>query len=123
MIFEGGYLKFNHNLIVPAQGTRSILPAMSLRIFVDANLSVQKLWPGFPASVVDDKIVEVLINNKLDFEPGAWWVLSGPNCAETAAKLSSSQASFTAWEAVCINGGAETVAARAAIYSTVYASI
>ncbi|KAF9393141.1 hypothetical protein CPC16_002680 [Podila verticillata] len=123
MFFEGGYLQFNHNLVVSAQGTRSIMPAMSLRIFVDANLSVQKLWPGFPASVVNDKIVDVLIKNKLDFEPGAWWVLSGPSCAETAAKLSGSQASFTAWETACINGGTETVAARATIYKTVYAAI
>lgn len=99
------------------------MPAMSLRIFVDANPPVQKLWSGFPASVIDDKIVEVLIKNKLDFEPGAWWVLSSPSCAETAAKLSGSQASFTAWETVCINGGADTVTARAAIYKTVYAAI
>ncbi|KAF9410443.1 hypothetical protein BGZ94_001641 [Podila epigama] len=123
MAYEGGYLKYNRNLVNKSQGTRSIMPAVSLRIFVDANRSVQKLWPRFPADVNNDLIVDVLIAKKLDFEPGAWWTVSGPNCPRTAAKLSSSQASFQAWQAACINGGADTVPARAAIYKTVYAAI
>ncbi|KAG0035530.1 hypothetical protein BGZ81_006907 [Podila clonocystis] len=123
MFYEGGHLKYNHNLVTKSQGTRSIMPAVSLRVFVDANPSVQKLWPGYPGSVVNDSIVDVLIKNKLDFEPGAWWALSGPNCAQTAAKLAGSQASFEAWEKACINGGLDTIADRAAIYKTVYAAI
>ncbi|KAF9435554.1 hypothetical protein BGZ76_006073 [Entomortierella beljakovae] len=123
MAYEGGYLKYNHNLVNHSQGTRSIMPAVSLRIFVNANKSVQKFWPGFPAKVNDLTIVDVLIKKHADFEPGAWWTVSGPGCAKVAARLSASQASFVAWEKGCINGGAETVSARAAIYKTVYASI
>ncbi|KAF9306799.1 hypothetical protein BGZ74_003356 [Mortierella antarctica] len=123
MAYEGGYLKYNHNLGNHSQGTRSIMPAVSLRTFVNANKSVQKFWPGFPKKVNDNTIVDVLIKRKADFEPGAWWTVAGPGCAKVAAKLSSSQASFVAWEKGCINGGANTVNARAAIYKTVYAAI
>ncbi|OAQ29842.1 hypothetical protein K457DRAFT_19025 [Linnemannia elongata AG-77] len=123
MAFEGGYLQYNHNLNIHSQGTRSIMPAVSLRTFVNANKSVQKFWPGFPKNVDDNTIVDVLIKKKADFEPGAWWAVSGPGCAQVAKGLSGSQASFIAWEKGCINGGAETVAARAAIYKTVFAAI
>ncbi|KAF9909100.1 hypothetical protein EC991_009010 [Linnemannia zychae] len=123
MAYEGGYLQYNHNLVNHSQGTRSIMPAVSLRTFVNANKSVQKFWPGFPKKVNDNTIVDVLIKKKADFEPGAWWAVAGPGCAQVSKKLSASQASFIAWEQGCINGGPETVAARAAIYKTVYASI
>ncbi|KAG0324134.1 hypothetical protein BG004_003532 [Podila humilis] len=123
MAYEGGYLKYNHNLVNPTQGTRSIMPAVSLRIFVDANKSVQKFWPRFPKNVDNNKIVDILIKRRADFEPGAWWTVAGPGCPKVAAKLSGSQASFVAWEKGCINGGLETIAARAAIYKTVYAAI
>lgn len=107
----------------PSSPARSIMPAVSLRTFVNANKSVQKFWPGFPKNVNDNTIVDVLIKKKADFEPGAWWAVSGPGCAQVAKGLSGSQASFIAWEKGCINGGAETVAARAAIYKTVFAAI
>ncbi|KAG0342104.1 hypothetical protein BG004_005751 [Podila humilis] len=123
MIYEGGSLQYNHNLNVKSQGTRSIMPAVSLRLFVDANPAVQKLWPGYPTGVVDDTIVDVLIANKLDFEPGAWWAISGPNCRVSATQLTGSQTSFETWQRECINGGADTAPARAAIYKTVYAAI
>lgn len=99
------------------------MPAVSLRIFVDANKSVQKLWKGFPKNVDNNKIVDVLIKNKLDFEPGAWWAKFGPGCAAVASRLNGSVNSFIAWEKACINGGPETVTARAAIYKTVYAAL
>ncbi|KAG0206598.1 hypothetical protein BGX28_001987 [Mortierella sp. GBA30] len=123
MAYEGGYLQYNHNLNIHSQGTRSIMPAVSLRVFVNANKSVQQFWPGFPKNVDDNKIVDVLIKKHADFEPGAWWAVSGPGCAQVAKQLSASQDSFIAWEKTCINGGADTVAARAAIYKTVYAAI
>ncbi|KAF9109783.1 hypothetical protein BGX27_007202 [Mortierella sp. AM989] len=123
MAYEGGYLKYNHNLVNPSQGTRSIMPAVSLRLFVNANKSVQKFWPGFPKNVNDLTIVDVLIKRRADFEPGAWWAVSGPGCAKIASGLSGSLGSFIAWEKGCINGGTETIAARAAIYKTVYAAI
>ena len=97
------------------------MPATSLRVFVNANKSVQKFWPGFPAKVDNNKIVDVLIKKHADFEPGAWWAVSGPGCAKAASRLSSSQSSFLAWEQSCINGG--FVDARAAIYKTIYAAI
>ncbi|KAF9998990.1 hypothetical protein BGZ80_010694 [Entomortierella chlamydospora] len=122
MAYEGGYLKYNHNLNIHSQGTRSIMPAISLRTFVNANKSVQKYFPGFP-NINNDSIVDVLIKKHADFEPGAWWTVSGPGCAKVAAHLSSSKGSFVAWETGCINGGSETIAARAAIYKTVYAAI
>ena len=99
------------------------MPSVSLRLFVNANKSVQKFWPGFPANVDDNTIVDVLIKRKADFEPGAWWTVKGPGCAPLAKGLSGSQNSFIAWEKGCINGGADTVAARAAIYKTVFAAI
>ncbi|KAF8981762.1 hypothetical protein BGZ46_002330 [Entomortierella lignicola] len=123
MAYEGGYLKYDHNLNTHSQGTRSIMPATSLSIFVNANKSVQKFWPGFPKNVNDQTIDDVLIKNHADFEPGAWWTVSGPGCSKVAAGLSSSQSSFIAWETGCINGGSQTVSARYAIYKTVYANI
>ncbi|KAF9920283.1 hypothetical protein FBU30_009913 [Linnemannia zychae] len=123
MAYEGGYLQYNHNLSIHSQGTRSIMPAVSLRTFVNANKSVQKFWPKFPKNVNDNTIVDVLIKHHADFEPGAWWAISGPGCASVAKGLNASQASFIAWEKGCINGGAETIAARAAIYKTVYAAL
>ncbi|KAG0044303.1 hypothetical protein BGZ83_010464 [Gryganskiella cystojenkinii] len=123
MAYESGYLIYDHNLVNKAQGTRSMLPAVSLRKFVDANKSVQKFWPQYPKGVDDNKIVDILIKNKLDFEPGAWWTVKGPGCTAGAAGLSSSKSSFTKWETTCIFGGADTVNARAAIFSTVYAAI
>ncbi|KAF8939789.1 hypothetical protein EDD21DRAFT_90684 [Dissophora ornata] len=122
MAYEGGYLKYDHNLVTHSQGTRSIMPATSLRIFVDNNPSIQKLFPGYP-NIDNNGIVDVLIQKKADFEPGAWWAVKGPGCAGAATGLSASQASFTTWEQSCINGGADTVSARAAIYQKVYASI
>ncbi|KAG0374605.1 hypothetical protein BGX24_010193 [Mortierella sp. AD032] len=123
MAYEGGYLQYNHNLAIHSQGTRSIMPATSLRTFVNANKSVQKFWPGFPNNVNDNTIVDVLIKRKADFEPGAWWAVSGPGCATVAKGLSGSQASFIKWEKTCINGGDGTINARAAIYKTVFAAI
>ncbi|KAI1319906.1 hypothetical protein EDD11_002581 [Mortierella claussenii] len=122
MAYEGGFLKYNHNLQNPTQGTRSIMPAISLRTFVNASKSVQKFFPGYP-NINNDGIANILIKKKADFEPGAWWTVAGPGCANVAAKLSASQASFLDWEKGCINGGAETVADRAAIYNVVYAAI
>ncbi|KAF9913783.1 hypothetical protein BX616_009584 [Lobosporangium transversale] len=122
MAYEGGYLKYNHNLVNPTQGTRSIMPAVSLRIFVDANKPVQKLFPGYP-NINNDSIVGVLIKRKLDFEPGAWWTVAGPGCAKVAAGLRASEDSFVAWEKGCINGGLETIPDRARIYKAVYAAI
>ncbi|KAF9164440.1 hypothetical protein BGX21_002366 [Mortierella sp. AD011] len=122
MAYEGGYLKYDHNLNIHSQGTRSIMPAISLRTFVNANKSVQKYFKGFP-NINNDSIVDVLIKKHADFEPGAWWTVSGPGCAKVAAHLSSSKSSFVAWETGCINGGSETIAARAAIYKIVYAAI
>ncbi|KAF9184365.1 hypothetical protein BGZ51_002939 [Haplosporangium sp. Z 767] len=123
MAYEGGYLKYNRNLVVRSQGTRSIMPAVSLRRFVDANKSVQRFWPRFPNDVDDNTIVDVLINRHADFEPGAWWTVAGPGCAEVASRLNGSQDSFVAWETACINGGVDTIPQRAAIYKTVYAAI
>ncbi|KAG0257179.1 hypothetical protein BG011_004097 [Mortierella polycephala] len=123
MAYEGAYLKYNHNLVNHSQGTRSIMPAVSLRRFVDANKSVQTFWPGFPNNVDDNTIVDVLINHHADFEPGAWWTVAGPGCAKVASSLGGSQESFVAWETACINGGADTIPQRAAIYNTVYAAI
>ncbi|KAF9928946.1 hypothetical protein BGZ67_006644 [Mortierella alpina] len=123
MAYEGAYLQYNHNLVNPSQGTRSIMPAVSLRTFVNANKSVQKFWPGFPKNVNDNTIVDVLIKRRADFEPGAWWTVAGPGCAQVASRLSGTQASFIQWEKTCINGGPETVAARAAIFKAVYAAI
>ncbi|KAG0051630.1 hypothetical protein BGZ83_003507 [Gryganskiella cystojenkinii] len=123
MAYEGAYLQYNHNLVTHSQGTRSIMPATSLRTFVNSNPSVQLYWTGFPNNVDDTTIVDVLIQNKLDFEPGAWWTVSGPSCARVASRLSDSESSFVAWETTCINGGADTVVARTAIYTTVYQAI
>ncbi|KAF9204221.1 hypothetical protein BGZ49_005563 [Haplosporangium sp. Z 27] len=123
MSFEGGYLKYDHNLISHSQGTRSIMPATSLRIFVDANKDIQSLWPNFPRGIDNNTIVDVLINAKVDFEPGAWWTVSGPRCSRLASRLSSSNSSFISWEATCINGGNSTIAERAAIYNATYTSI
>ncbi|KAF9952966.1 hypothetical protein BGZ65_004943 [Modicella reniformis] len=120
MAFEGGYLKYNHNLQNPSQGTRSIMPAVSLRAFVNANKSVQKLWPGYPNNVNDSTIVDVLIKNKLDFEPGAWWTVSGPDCATVAKGLTGVDATFLVWEKTCIRGGEETIQDRLKIYTNVY---
>ncbi|KAF9962769.1 hypothetical protein BGZ65_008054 [Modicella reniformis] len=122
MAYEGAYLKYNYNLVTRSQGTRSILPATSLKIFVDANESIQKFWPGYPYVDVET-IVDVLIQHKADFEPGAWWTVSGPRCAKVASRLSESLSSFITWEITCINGGEQTIKDRAEIYSTVYASI
>lgn len=99
------------------------MPASSLRLFVNANESVQKFWPGFPGSIDDANIVDVLIQNKADFEPGAWWTVSGPGCARVASRLSDTESSFVAWETTCINGGSDTVEARTVIYTTVYQAI
>ncbi|KAG0365859.1 hypothetical protein BC939DRAFT_490702 [Gamsiella multidivaricata] len=123
MAYEGGYLKYNHNLVTHSQGTRSIMPAVSLRTFINASKSVQKFFPGFPNNINENTIADVLIKHHADFEPGAWWTVSGPNCAKAASRLSASQSSFTAWETSCINGGTDTVPARAAIYKTVYAAL
>ncbi|KAG0259032.1 hypothetical protein DFQ27_004325 [Actinomortierella ambigua] len=123
MAYEGGYLQYNHNLVNHSQGTRSIMPAASLRIFVDANKSVQKFWKAYPGGVDNNKIVDVLIKNKVDFEPGAWWAKYGPGCAVVASRLNGSVNSFIAWEKACINGGADTIPARTAIFKTVYAAL
>ncbi|KAF9113268.1 hypothetical protein BGX27_001913 [Mortierella sp. AM989] len=123
MAYEGGYLKYNHNLVTRSQGTRSILPATSLRVFVNANEHIQELWPNFPSDIDNDSIVDVLIHAEADFEPGAWWTVSGPGCSRVASRLSESESSFVTWETTCINGGKDTIAARTAIYNTVYASI
>ncbi|KAG0354686.1 hypothetical protein BGZ54_001528, partial [Gamsiella multidivaricata] len=89
--------------------TRSILPASSLRIFIDANKPIQNLWqPSFPKQVNNDTIVDILIENHADFEPGAWWTVHGPGCAEVASNLSESLSSFVDWETTCINGGIDT---------------
>ncbi|KAF8917138.1 hypothetical protein BGZ58_005157, partial [Dissophora ornata] len=69
MAYEGAYLKYDHNLVTHSQGTRSILPASSLWLFVDANKDVQEHWPKYPKGVNNDTIVDVLIKNHLDFEP------------------------------------------------------
>ncbi|KAF9582924.1 hypothetical protein BGW38_010574 [Lunasporangiospora selenospora] len=123
MAYEGAYLQYNYNLVNRSQGTRSIMPATSLRVFVNANKSVQKFWPGFPKSVDDSKIASVLIKRKADFEPGAWWTVKGPGCAKVASGLGASEASFVAWEKGCINGGIDTIPARAAIYKTAFAAL
>ncbi|KAG0252178.1 hypothetical protein BG011_007143 [Mortierella polycephala] len=138
MAYEGGYLKYNRNLVDSSQGsrssyilfstvnkysTRSILPATSLRIFVNANKSAQSFWPAFPNNVDNGTIAEVLIQNKADFEPGAWWTVAGPRCAKVASRLSGSLKSFVSWEKTCINGGEETIADRSAIYRNAYTAI
>ncbi|KAI7829818.1 hypothetical protein BC939DRAFT_440718 [Gamsiella multidivaricata] len=124
MAYEGAYLRYDHNLVIHSQGTRSILPASSLRIFIDANKPIQNLWqPSFPKQVNNDTIVDILIENHADFEPGAWWTVHGPGCAEVASNLSESLSSFVDWETTCINGGIDTVDARAGIYNNVYAFI
>ncbi|KAF9956157.1 hypothetical protein BGZ72_002982 [Mortierella alpina] len=122
MAYEGAYLKYNRNLVNPSQGTRSIMPAVSLKVFVDANKDVQTLWPTYP-SLNESAIVDVLIENKADFLPGAWWTVAGPGCSDVATRLSGSEKSFVAWETACINGGQDTIPDRAAIYKTVYSSI
>ncbi|KAF9570439.1 hypothetical protein EC968_001775 [Mortierella alpina] len=122
MAYEGAYLKYNRNLVNPSQGTRSIMPAVSLKVFVDSNKDVQALWPSYP-SLNESAIVDVLIEYKADFMPGAWWTVAGPGCSEVATHLSGSNKSFVAWEKACINGGEDTIPARAAIYKTVYSSI
>ncbi|KAF9967085.1 hypothetical protein BGZ70_000182 [Mortierella alpina] len=122
MAYEGAYLKYNRNLVNPSQGTRSIMPAVSLKAFVDADSNVQLLWPTYP-SLNESAIVDVLIENKADFLPGAWWTVAGPGCSDVAARLSKSEKSFVDWEKGCINGGPETIPARLAIYKTVYHSI
>lgn len=99
------------------------MPATSLRLFVNSNESVQTFWSGFPSNVEDATIVDVLIQNKADFEPGAWWTVSGPGCDRVARRLSDTESSFVSWETTCINGGADTVVARTAIYTEVYQAI
>jgi len=98
------------------------MPAVSLKAFVEANSEVQLLWPNYP-SLNASTIADVLIENKADFLPGAWWTVAGPGCSEVAARLSKSAKSFVDWEKGCINGGPETIPARLAIYQTVYRSI
>ncbi|KAF9940745.1 hypothetical protein BGZ67_006922 [Mortierella alpina] len=122
MAYEGAYLKYNRNLVNPSQGTRSIMPAVSLKVFVDSDKNVQNFWPSYP-SLNESGIVDVLIENKADFLPGAWWTVAGPGCSEVATRLSGSEESFVAWETACINGGQDTIPDRAAIYKTVYRSI
>ncbi|KAG0303875.1 hypothetical protein BGZ98_006188 [Dissophora globulifera] len=119
MAYEGAYLKYDFNIVVRSQGTRSILPATSLRIFVDANKDIQQIWSSYPQ--IDNNLIAVtLVDNKKDFEPGAWWVKAGPGCANAAALLSDSPQSFQDWERTCIYGGVDTIDARTTIYQTVY---
>ncbi|KAF9914682.1 hypothetical protein BX616_007774 [Lobosporangium transversale] len=120
MAYEGAYLRYNYNIVIRSQGTRSILPAVSLRTFVDANKDVQDLWPDYPMNVNETEIADVLVKANLDFEPGAWWTVSGPGCSRVASRLSDSNSSFVAWETTCINGGADTIVDRLAIYRNVY---
>ncbi|KAF9435071.1 hypothetical protein BGZ76_006949 [Entomortierella beljakovae] len=123
MAYEGAYLRYNHNLVHSSQGTRSIMPATSLKLFVDSNESVQGFWPDYPNKVDNETIVDVLIKNHADFEPGAWWTVYGPGCATSASKLLKSESSFVDWETSCINGGQDTIANRTVIYSDVYAAL
>ncbi|KAF9584573.1 hypothetical protein BGW38_005987 [Lunasporangiospora selenospora] len=123
MAYESGNLKYNHNLVTKSQGTRSMLPAVSLKQFVEGNPDVQKLWPQYPTNVETDTIVDVLIQHKADFEPGAWWVISGPGCKESSTGLSKSPATFEHWERTCIFGGEDTIPDRIAKYKTTYDAI
>ncbi|KAF9149731.1 hypothetical protein BG015_008446 [Linnemannia schmuckeri] len=120
MLFESGNLKYNHNLVHANQGTRSMLPQVSLEKFVSANADIQTLVATYPA---DTLLVDILINNHLDFSPGAWWTVSGPNCPNRAAALDGTINSFLQWEIDCINGGVETLVERAAVFGVVYQSI
>jgi len=97
-----------------------MLPQVSLERFVSANADVQNLVATYPAGTL---IVDILINNHLDFEPGAWWTNNGPNCPERAAALDGTNATFLEWEAGCIGGGVETIPGRVALFNTVYQSI
>ncbi|KAF9280997.1 hypothetical protein BGZ88_011874 [Linnemannia elongata] len=120
MLYESGNLKYNHNLVNANQGTRSMLPQPSLETFVSANADIQTLVATYPA---DTLLVDILINNHLDFLPGAWWTVSGPNCPGRAAALDGTTSAFLQWEIDCINGGVETLAQRAAVFGVVYQSI
>ncbi|KAI1316319.1 hypothetical protein EDD11_010098 [Mortierella claussenii] len=123
MAYESAYLQYNHNIVTHSQGTRSILPASSLKVFVEANKDIQGLWPEYPKDVIESKIVDVLVAAKADFEPGAWWTVSGPACSGVASRLSDDKSSFVNWETTCINGGADTIEKRTTIYEAVYAAI
>ncbi|KAG0375856.1 hypothetical protein BGX24_008583 [Mortierella sp. AD032] len=120
MLFESGHLKYNHNLINPTQGTRSMLPQENLQRFVDANSDVQKIVATYPAS---ELVVDILIKSHLDFQPGAWWTVSGPGCPDRAAALDGSSNNFLLWEIECIGGGVETLDQRTALFGLVYQSI
>ncbi|KAF9919944.1 hypothetical protein FBU30_010352 [Linnemannia zychae] len=120
MLFESGTLKYNHNLVHADQGTRSMLPKPSLERFVSANPDVQKIVATYPASTF---LVDILIENKLDFLPGAWWTVAGPGCPDRAASLDGTINTFLQWEIDCINGGVETLVARAAAFDIAYQSI
>ncbi|KAF9089484.1 hypothetical protein BGX23_006638 [Mortierella sp. AD031] len=120
MFYESATLKYNHNLVNPTQGTRSMLPQASLERFVSANVDVQSLVATYPTGTL---IVDILINNHLDFQPGAWWTTSGPECPEHAAALDGSSEAFLEWEIECINGGVETLQDRATAFETVYQAI
>ncbi|KAF9911110.1 hypothetical protein EC991_004664 [Linnemannia zychae] len=96
MLFESGYLVYNHNLVNPSQGTT------------------------YAAS---DLVVDILINNRLDFQPGAWWTVSGPGCPDRAAALDGTTNTFLLWEIECIGGGVETLAKRTADFEIAYQSI
>ncbi|KAF9120849.1 hypothetical protein BGW39_011045 [Mortierella sp. 14UC] len=120
MLFESGYLKYNHNQNNSTQGTRSMLPQFNLERFVNANADVKKLVATYPAS---ELVVDILINNRLDFQPGAWWTVSGPGCPDHAAALDGTSNSFLLWEIECIGGGVETLDTRTAYFEVVYRSI
>ena len=97
-----------------------MLPQPSLETFVSANADIQTLVGTYPA---DTLLVDILINNHLDFLPGAWWTVSGPNCPGRAAALDGTTSTFLQWEIDCINGGVETLVERAAVFAIVYQSI
>ncbi|KAG9068573.1 hypothetical protein KI688_010848 [Linnemannia hyalina] len=115
-----GNLKYNHNLVHATQGTRSMLPQPSLEKFVSANADIQTLVATYPA---DTLLVDILINNHLDFLPGAWWTVSGPKCSGHAGALDGTVTTFLQWEIDCINGGVETLFDRSAVFGVVYQSI
>ncbi|KAG0283304.1 hypothetical protein BGZ96_012338 [Linnemannia gamsii] len=87
---------------------------------LSANPDIQTLVATYPA---DTLLVDILINKRLDFLPGAWWTVSGPNCPDRAAALDGTTNNFLQWEIDCINGGVETLAIRAAVFEIVYQSI
>ncbi|KAF9122579.1 hypothetical protein BGX30_001899, partial [Mortierella sp. GBA39] len=92
MLFESGNLKYDHNLVDATQGTRSMLPQPSLEKFVSANSDIQTLVATYPANTL---LVDILIKNHLDFLPGAWWTVSGPNCHDSAAALDGTSSTFS----------------------------